>query len=232
MTSTRALLVLTASALLVPGCSTWFPDFVEKRQFERVERIDRIAVVPFTAADRLARSTGAVAGEGVGDKGGDVVVEEEGLRTSPAEAAALVTRFVSEALATYVPVIPENDVKTAFQAQGQLTPGQSPELAAMLAASEFGADAVLLGVVRRYRERVGSAVGSEFPASVEFEVALYAAPSGTKLWIGRFAHTQAPLTSDVFDSARLPGRGSRFLTAAELAQFGAQRVAEEVPLGR
>ena len=214
MTSARALLLLTTGALLVPGCSTWLPDFVEKQQFERVERIDRVAVVPFSAAARLEQSLDAEAG------------------TTPADAAALVTRFVSEALAVYVPVIPEGDVRTASAAQDRPSLRPSPEVAAMIASSEFGADAVLLGEVRRYRERVGSALGSEQPASVEFEVTLYAAPSGTKLWIGRFAQTQAALSSNLFVSARLPGGGSRFLTVAELARFGAERVAEEMPLGR
>jgi hypothetical protein len=200
--------------LSVPlGCSSWFPEFVEQRRFERVDRIDRIAVMPFYPSARVNREAGEEA-------------------TTGADAAALVTRYVTEAIGRRVPVIPESDLQTAFEAQGQVTPRAAPELAAMLAASEFGADAVLLGEVRRYRRRSGSAVGSMRPASVEFLVTLYAAPSGTKLWIGRFNHTQTSLTSDLFGTAQLPGRGSRFLTVAELAQFGAERIAEELPLGR
>jgi hypothetical protein len=209
----RASCCLLLGATLALGCSAWFPDFVEQRRFERGGRIDRVAVVPFYPSARLSRVTGE-AGVGAGD------------------AAALVTRFVSEALIVRVPIIPENDVKLAFEAQGQVVPRQAPELSALLATSDFGADAVLLGEVHRYREREGSAVGSTRPASVEFVVTLYAAPSATKLWEARFAHTQTSLTSNLFDTARLPGRGSRFLTVAELAQFGAQLVADELPLGR
>lgn len=199
--------------LLLAGCSPLAPDLVEQRRFEHGERLDRVAIVPFYPTARLSS-------------------DSEGRELSAADAAALVTRFVSEALEARVPVIPENDVQIAFEGQGQVTPRQAPELSAMLVAREFGADAVLLGEVGRYREREGSALGSMQPASVDFQVTLYAAPSGTKIWTGRFNHTQASLTANLFDSARLPGHGSRFLTVSELARFGAEQLIAELPLGR
>lgn len=204
--------ILLVGLMLVSGCSSVAPDLVEQRRFERGAHVDRIAVVPFRPSARLSR-------------------DQEGREVSAADAAALVTRFVSEALATRVPTIPENDVKRAFEGQGQVTARQAPELAAMLVAEQFGADAVLLGELGRYREREGSALGSLRPASVDFTVTLYEAPSGTKLWVARFNYTQTSLTADLFDSARLPGHGSRFLTVAELARFGAQEVVERLPLG-
>lgn len=216
MPKLRGASLSTIAVVVLVGCSTWFPDFVEQRRFERVDRIERVAILPFYPAARLSRTSAAAGTEEI----------------NAADAAALVTRFVTEALQVRVPIIPSDDVQIAFESEGQVTPRNAPELAAMLASSEFGADAVLLGEVSRYRERVGSAVGSTRPASVEFEVTLYSAPAGTKLWVARFAHTQTSLTSDLFGTARLPGRGSRFLTAAELAQFGAQLIAEELPLGR
>ena len=198
---------------MLVACSVWLPDFVEQRTFVRVGRIDRVAVIPFYPSTRLSKAA-----------------DQAGL--SAADASDLVTRFVSEAVAVRVPVIPASDVQLAFEGHGQVTPRNAPEAAALLVAAEFGADALLLGEVRRYRERLGSAVGSTKPASVEFEVTLYEAPSGTKLWVARFNQAQAPLTSDLFGTARLPGRGSRFLTVAELAQCGAERIADELPLGR
>jgi hypothetical protein len=187
--------------------------FVEARRFERVDRIERVAVVPFYPSARLSRRA---SGEGL----------------SAGDAAEHVTRFVSESLRSRVPLIPAGDMQRAFEAGGQVTPRQAPELAAMLAFSEFGADAVLLGEVHRYREREGSAVGSMRPASVEFVVTLHSAPAGTRIWTARFAHTQTSLTQDLFGTIQLPGRGARFLSAAELARFGADRVVEQLPLGR
>jgi hypothetical protein len=211
----RPALCLLASFLgISPGCSYWVPDLLEQRRFQSVEPIYLLAVVPFYPHPMLS-AAGAEPGASAGD------------------AAALITRFVTEALAARpVAVIPESDVRLAFEGHAQVMPRQEPEPVALLAASEFGADAVLLGQVRRFREREGSAYGSLAPASVDFEVSLYSAPDATLLWTARFEQTQAPLTSDFFQSARLPSGGTRFLTVAELARFGAGLVAEELPLGR
>jgi hypothetical protein len=209
-----ALCLLASGFGLSPACSYWVPDLVQQQRFQSVEAIHRIAVVPFYPHSAL--STAAADSP-----------------TSAADASALVTRFVSEALGERpVEVIPESDVRLAFEGHGQVVPRQEPELAALLAASEFGADAVLLGQVRRYREREGSSYGSLAPASVDFEVTLYSAPDATRLWTARFEQTQAPLTSNFFQSARLPSGGMRFLTVAELARFGAGLLAEELPLGQ
>lgn len=206
-------LVATATCVLL-GCASWFPDLVQQRRFEVIPKIERLAVVPFYPEARLSQRA-----------------SETG--TTAADAAALVARFVTEALGERpVTVIPENDVQLAFAGQGQVTPRAEPKVAAMLAASEFGADAILLGKVWRYRERKGSAYGSTSPASVDFEVTLYSAPAGDVLWVARFDQTQTDLTSNLFDSARYPGGGSRFLTVAELAQWGARLIAEKLPLGR
>jgi len=199
---------------LAAGCSTWFPDFVEEQRFEKGSPIACVAVVPFYPSAALSRQASESPG-------------------SAWEATALVTRFVTEELSRRsVKVIPPDDVQLAFEGQGLVTPRSAPEAAALLAAKQFGADAVLLGEVRRYREREGSSYGSLKPASVEFQVTLYSAPDGTKVWIGHFDQTQTSLTSNLFDTARYPGGGSRWLTVAELAQWGAQLVADKLPLGR
>ena len=127
-------------------------------------------------------------------------------------------------------VIPESDVQLAFASEGQVTPRLDPTAAARLAADRFGATGVLLGVVDRYREREGSSFGSFASASAEFEVTLYGAPGGRKIWTGRFNQTQPSLTSNLFTAARYPGGGFRFLTVAELARWGAQLIAEKLPI--
>ena len=223
----RRLLVATSVCVLV-GCATWFPDFVQQSRFGPIQKIERLAVVPFYPGARLSQ----LAQQAAEDQ------QSAEKRTSAADAAALVTRFVTEAidlrrdeLISEVDLIPENDVQLAFEGQGQVTPRGDPKVAAMLVAEEFGANAVLLGEVRRYRNRQGSALGSMSPASVDFAVTLYSAPAGEKLWVARFDQTQTDLTSNLFDSARFPGGGSRFLTVAELAQWCARLIADKLPLG-
>ena len=147
---------------------------------------------------------------------------------------AEVFQLIGQQRKTGILVISGNgpDVRLAFEGHGQVIPRQSAEAVALLVASEFGADAVLLGEVARYREREGSSYGSFAPASVDFEVTLYSAPGATRLWTARFEQTQPPLSSNFFVASRYPSGGTRFLTAAELARWGASLLTAELPLGR
>ncbi len=149
------------------------------------------------------------------------------------DAAALVSRFVSEALAqSGVGVIPPSDLDLAFQGAGQVTPRLDGAQAAVLAAHKFGATAVLTGEVLRYRERSGEALGTSRPASVGFELKLYAAPGGERLWTALFQETQQTITENVLRARRYPGRGTRWLTAAELARWGAQSAVDSLLAAR
>jgi len=144
-------------------------------------------------------------------------------------AAALVGRFVSEALAARdVSVVPPSDVEAAFRAQGVVVPRQDPAAAARVAEQAFGATAVLVGRVDRYSQRSGGEVGSTRPSSVSFRVALHAAPSGEALWAGLFDETQPGFSDDPLRAWRLPGGGMRWLSAAELARFGADQLMDSL----
>jgi hypothetical protein len=177
--------------------------------------LGRIAVVPFYPAPELGR--GMPAGSPIG----------------AADAADLVATFVSDALRGQgFAVVAPSDLLGAFVAQGRPIPRLDPREAGALAAREFGASAVLLGKVYRYREREGQALGALRPASVGYEVTLFDAPGGRRLWTSRFDETQQPLTANVFNAQRYPGGGRRWLTAAELARWGAEGAAKALAAHR
>ena len=174
------------------------------------EALRKVAVVPFYP---LAAST-APGSSGAGTSWAD---------------AALVANFVSEALAAQgVPVVAPNDVELAFTAQGTPVPRLDPETTAVRCARDFGATAVVLGRLLRYREREGSAAGSTRPASVAFEVNVYEAPSARRLWTGRFDETQQAITEAILRARQYPGGGTRWLSAAEFARWGAGEVAKAI----
>ena len=114
-------------------------------------------------------------------------------------------------------------------AAGAPTARTDPVAAAALAASKFGATSVVLGEVSRYRERVGSAYGAERPASVAFQFTLYTAPEALRVWSARFDETQQTIGSNPVRAREYPDYGSRFLTAAELARWGADKALETIP---
>src|SRR5215831_14695852 len=115
----------------------------------------------------------------------------QGAEPLPADAADLVASYVADAFtASGIDTVPPSDVEQAFGADA--TNGAS---VVRQAAEHFGASAVAVGTVYRFRQRSGEALGTIHPASVGFEVKLYTADGrlyGAKL----FDHTQVALSEN------------------------------------
>lgn len=94
-------------------------------------------------------------------------------------------------------------------------------------AQRLKADAALSGKVLVYQERVGSRLGADPPAAVGFEVKLVA-PDGMVLWEGNYYEKQRPMTEDVLGFVQ---RYGTFVTAEELAAYGATELADAFPFG-
>jgi len=145
-------------------------------------------------------------------------------------AAALVSKQVAEALrARGIDVVGPEDVRTAADPAAGPADTLDPARLVFVASQEFGADAVLVGTVGRWRDRVGEKLGASRAASVGFEVTLLRVPDGAKLWTAVFDETQLPITDNFFNVFRYPGGGTRWLTAEELSQWGASEVAQAMP---
>lgn len=207
------LLLLGPGAALLTACAPQTVRGRESPAFQNLrEPIRTVAVAPFAVRDLVAQRA---------EFGDD-----------PTTQAALVSRHFTEALANRgIEVIPPTDVARALGAPGPEGEPYLPRTVAAAAHEEFGADAVVLGELTRFVERHGQAAGATRGASVGFRVTLYGAPEGQRLWSGAFEETQQPLSSNVLSASRYPGGGMRWLTAAELARWGAQETAASMPLG-
>jgi hypothetical protein len=203
--------------LLTLSCAAGCQMPVESREFpalhERKEPIRRIAVAPFQATGGLAR------------------VPASSTSTPSRVATALVARYVTEAIASRgIAVVPADDVALAFTVEGSAGKRLVPRAVAQVVAAKFGADALLLGSVSRFDERRGQAAGTLHPASVGFEVTLYTAPGAQKLWKAVFSETQQALSENILSTYRYPGGGMRWLTAEELAKWGAEEAVLQLPI--
>jgi hypothetical protein len=123
-------------------------------------------------------------------------------------------------------VIPPEEAVAAMQASGSGGTGVSLEQKAKEVIKRTGADAALLGRVLVYRERDGSRWGA-IPAVVGFEVKLMAS-DGVTLWASNYYEKQRPLTEDLIGFLQ---HGCGFVTAEELAEYGAERIVREFPFG-
>jgi hypothetical protein len=197
--------------LMAVACTAQLPPIVESRPIApRDAALKKVAVAPFAPGPSLGDSLAPGAG--------------------PDATASAVAGFLSDALAAHgVPTVTPGQF-------GALPTGADngrvdPVAAAKLAADRFEATGLLLGTLQRYHEREGSARSTASPASVAFEVTFYAAPSGRKLWTARFSETQHSLNERPLDASRYPGGGTRWLTAAELARWGADAAVESLTAG-
>jgi hypothetical protein len=208
-----ALLVLLATACegrspmrIRPG-----PVVTASKAGKTAEFMQKIAVIPFYPQAPTGRSVG----------GGPQAVSWE--------SAALVAGFFADALAAQgLTVISPNDIEVAFTGQGLPVPRLDAKTSAEFAAKNFGATAVAIGNVTRWRKREGSAAGATRPASIAFEVSLHGAPLGRRLWTGRFDETQRSITEAILRARQYPGGGTRWLSATEFARWGAQEVAKSL----
>jgi len=211
---TRDRWIMAAAAMLaLAGCSVFRPAPVVQNQTLRIPpgTLKKVAVVPFSHKDTLLKYSG------------------EG-SISPEIAAELVARFMTDAMAERgIRVIPASDLATAFGAQGLKPTDINPRTAAELAARRFGATAIMMGQVSRYRERGGEKYGSASAASVAFNVAIYTVDPVQRVWSSQFDETQRALFENIVNAPRYPGGGTRWLTAAELAQWGAESAVDMLP---
>jgi hypothetical protein len=145
----------------------------------------------------------------------------------PTQAAEKVTRMVYVKLGemTTVKVIPPWETGKTVTALEKEAAGQPKERLVRQVASRMSSDAVLIGKVLIYQEREGKFGGTG--ATVGFELQLIGA-DGKVLWIGNYFEKQRPMNEDF---AGFIERGGVFVTADELAQYGAERVIKYFPFG-
>lgn len=94
---------------------------------------------------------------------------------------------------------------------------------------ELRADAILVGYVYRYQERVGTPYGVEKAASVAFEVQLIDVEEGTRSWKATFDKTQRSLSENLFNFRFFVKDKGRWITARELAAEGVEQTLQSFP---
>jgi len=91
------------------------------------------------------------------------------------------------------------------------------------------ADAVLVGFVYRFRERVGKGFSAESPASVAFDLHLIRVTDGRTVWSANFDETQQSLGQNLFQLGTFLTRGGRWVTAEDMATDGLDNILKKFP---
>jgi hypothetical protein len=106
----------------------------------------------------------------------------------------------------------------------------TPMVVARELGKRIGADYVLVGNVWRYKDRTGSALAAENPASVAFALYLIEVGSGRMLWSDVFSETQHSLSENILQAKGFFEMGGKWVTADELALYGVKEMFKRFPL--
>ncbi|MDR4493733.1 MAG: hypothetical protein AB7P17_09060 [Nitrospirales bacterium] len=158
----------------------------------------------------------------------DVTEGRKNLYVVPEVGAQRLTNMVMSALAgrPSLRVVGPPETAVTIKTEGSQI---SPSFSSMAkdVGTRFSVDAVLLGLVRTYRERDGSKLGAT-PAAVGFELYLVRSDDGVVLWKGEYYEEQKPMTEDIVGFWEKGG----FVTVDELASFGVNKVMNAFPVGK
>jgi hypothetical protein len=116
-------------------------------------------------------------------------------------------------------IVAESEVKQVEQ----MKPATSDAARLRQIGEMVFADAVMVGRVERFRERIGDDWGVKSPASVAFVLDLIDVRRGDVIWSARFDETQKALSENIFGLGDIGQRGVRWLSAEQLAMDGVKK---------
>ncbi|MET0501063.1 MAG: hypothetical protein ABW172_06015, partial [Candidatus Binatia bacterium] len=187
------------AALCVSACSTFFPVNLQSKRSTDLEarKIRRIAVLLPDGVGTEAKSQAAYTSSPSAEK-----------RLSEAELSDMLARLVYSAMATMPnwQIVSESEVREVAQS----IPAGGDTARLQKIGESVHADAVLVGRMQRYRERVGDEWGAKSPASVAFVLDLIDVRRGDVIWSARFDETQKPLSDNIFALGNIGERGIRW----------------------
>jgi len=147
-------------------------------------------------------------------------------KPSEEELSELLDRLVYSTMASMPnwQIVSEREVRDVAQS---VPPGGDTARLRKIGEMVY-ADAVIVGRMQRYRERVGDEWGAKSPASVAFVLDLIDVRRGDVIWTARFDETQKALSENIFALGDISARGIRWLSAEQLTQEGVKKAVGEL----
>jgi len=141
----------------------------------------------------------------------------------------LMTVFLQNALQKRynTALVPFPAVWAAYSGLPANSTADTPQSLATALGRKLKADHIMVCIVWRYKERVGTAEASASPASVAFTLYLLNVEQGIPVWEATFDKTQQALSDNLLNAKVFFTMGARWLTADELARYGIEKVLNE-----
>jgi len=142
-------------------------------------------------------------------------------RAAEREPAELLSKLVYSAMASLPnwQIVSESEVREI----GETVPDSNETSRLKTIGELVYADAVIVGRLQRFRERVGAEWGIKSPASVAFVLDLVDVKRGDIVWSARFDETQKSPAENIFVLGDIGQRGVKWLSAEQLAESGVRK---------
>jgi len=223
----RWIAVIEILALVACAAQTLEPGTDDAAASERIEEASssmRVAVLP-------VKNIAAIYGQNASVRSpitGKVFITGPVMEDAPVLLADLILDHLRES--TAYEVLPPSRIRGVYEQVLSGVPAPSSDREAVTwMGRRLGADAVIVGHIFRFRERQGSRLAAETPASVAFYVQMVLSDSGRILWNGSADETQAPLSDNLFQIGKFIQRQGRWITAREMANAALSRIFESLP---
>ena len=207
---------LTVIFLCASACSTFLPATLQSKRSTDLDarKIRRIAVLLPNGLSPEAKTPAVYTSTSPERK------------PSEEELSELLDRLVYSTMASMPnwQIVSEREVRDVAQS---VPPGGDTARLRKIGEMVY-ADAVIVGRMQRYRERVGDEWGAKSPASVAFVLDLIDVRRGDVIWSARFDETQKPLSENIFALWDISQRGIRWLSAEQLTQEGVKKAVGEL----
>lgn len=217
LTEFKVSLLFLVFLLFFSGCFSASYDLDEKTLCPVLPPIKKIAIIPFFVP--------------VGEEMG-VVKEGKIEETAPEKLSTFSENKIRE-FACF-DVVSWEEVLAIYQREERgdfLINGGRKDMKNLVinVGKKTGSDAVLVGYVTKYTDRVGEKYGVSRPASVGFVFYLFSAKDGSIIWTGSYRETQTALSENLFNIRLFLKRGMKWLTADELAKWGVSETLKNFP---
>jgi hypothetical protein len=199
------LKIIALALLFLAGCSFGSGNLQSKHSTDlEARRIRRIAVLPPEPAAGIVSNTAPTQ-----------------LPLQQNDAPEMLAKQIYSAMAS----LPNWQIvaDTEVQQVEQMKPTGTGAARLRQVGEMVFADAVMVGRLQRFRERVGDDWGVKSPASVAFVLDLVDVRRGDVIWSARFDETQKPLSENIFALGDISQRGVRWLSAEQLTMDGVKK---------
>jgi hypothetical protein len=193
-----------------PACGLG-PGYLQSRHSSDLDtrKIRRIAVLPPAVTVKSPSKTPFTAPS---------PAEARAAEENPAELLSKLVYSTMASLANWQ-IIAESEVREV----GETVPDSNEGARLKAIGQMVYADAVIVGRMQRFRERVGAEWGIKSPASVAFVLDLVDVRRGDIVWSARFDETQKSPAENIFVLGDIGQRGVKWLSAEQLTQEGVRK---------